>query len=257
MPDGAYIRDVRSLEELSNIISFTGETMSTIEENVSNYLDGVKDVLGKQLEIIREKLEEYKEILREAQEALSSCEDSQEYDEDTGEYTPSCQYEARAVDAAQADVDEWQKKYDTGKDIADECQSEINDYNFPGGIVMPPGGHHLIRYMCEQQTPKATQQLQEYINDIYEYKHHDVGGDPDTIHEITNPAVQEEDKPMTEDDKLAAFKNKIQGIKDEQEETSYSYKIKDANRVMRCPDCGKPLQLCTCRNIHVDVNLYQ
>lgn len=255
--EGAYIRDVRSLEELNNIIGFTGEAMANIEENVSNYLNGVQEVLNKQLDYIREQLEEAKERLSEAQEALSSCESSQRRDEETGEYYPSCSSEQCEVEAAQKVVDEWEKKLDKGTEIADECKNEIDDYNDPGGVFTPPGGHHLILNMSQKQTPKATQQLQEYIADVYEYRQHDVGGDPAAAEETLNPAVREEDKPMTDDERFAAFQKNIQGVKDEQEKDSYSHKIKDANRAMRCPNCGMPLQLCTCKNLHVDINLYQ
>jgi DNA repair exonuclease SbcCD ATPase subunit len=255
--EGAFIRDVRSLEQLNNMIGFTGQVMANIEENVSRYLNGVKDVLEKQLDIIREKLEEAQERLSEAEDALSSCEASQTYDEETGEYSPSCSLEEHAVAVAQREVDKWQDKYNEGKRIVDECKGEIDDYNAPGSLLMPPGGHYLIINMCESQTPKATQQLQDFIKDVYEYKQNDVGGDPYSVRDATNPAVKEEDKPMTDDERFDAFKKNIQGVKDEQQEDASVYNIQDANRAMRCPCCGLPLQLCTCRNLHVDVNLYQ
>lgn len=255
--EGMYIRDIRSLEELNNMMEFTGEAMANIEENVSNYLDGVKAVLEKQLDIIRKKLEEAQQRLSEAQSALSSCYASQSYDDEKKEYTPSCHWEERAVSKAQDEVNRWQKKYDEGKRIVDECNGEIDDYNAPAGILNPPGGHYLIRNMCEYQTPEATKQLREFIEEVYDYKQHDVGGDPDAGNEITNPAAQEEDKPLTEDERFAAFKNNIQGVKNEQEKDAYYNKIQDANRAMRCPTCGMPLQLCTCKNLHADVNLYQ
>lgn len=255
--EGVYIRDVRSLKELNNMISSTGETMASIEKSVSDYLNGVQDVLKKQLDAIREKLEEAKEKLSEAQEALSSCEASQTKDEETGEYTPSCSCEEHAVAAAQDEVNEWQNKYDQGQGIVDECKAEIDDYNDPGGVFTPPGGHYLILNMCEKQTPKATEQLQEYIGEVYDYTGQDVGGDPDAVTEMKNPALREEDKPLTEDERFKAFKKNIHGIKDEQAKDSSYYQIKDANRAMRCPVCGMPLQLCTCKNLHVNVNLYQ
>lgn len=255
--EGVFIRDVHSLEELNNIIAFTGESMANIEENVSNYIDGVQEVLEKQLEVIGKKLDEAKEWLSEAEEALSSCEASQEYDEESGELRPSCSWEQHAVDAAQEEVNEWQRKYDEGRRIVGECKGEIDDYNDSGGLITPPGGHYLILNMCERQTPMATEQLQEYIGEVYEYKEQDVGGDPEAVTEMANPAAREEDQPMTEDERFDAFKKNVQGIKDEQESESYSYRIKDANRAMRCPCCGLPIQLCTCRNLHADVNLYQ
>lgn len=255
--EGVYIRDVRSLEKLNNMIVFTGEVMVNIEENVSKYLEGVQKVLDKQLEAIQERLKEAEERLGEAQAAMSACHASQVYDQETGEYYPSCSWEEHAVEVAQKEVDEWYKKYLEGKRIVEECQGEIADYNATPGLVMPPGGHYLIAEILERQTKWAAEQLQDYINDLDEYLNNDVGGDPNSITGTENPAVREEDRPMTDDERFAAFKENIQGVKDEQEEESYQHHIQDANRAMRCPCCGMPLQLCTCRNKHVDVDLYQ
>jgi chromosome segregation ATPase len=247
---GAHIRDVHSLEELNNMIEYTGEAMANIEENVSNYIDGVKEVLDKQLEFIQQKLEEAEEKLSEAEEALSSCEASQEYDEESGEYRPSCSSEERAVESARKEVEEWKKKYDEGKSIVDECRTEIDDYNAPAGFIQPPGGHYLIKYMREQQTPKASQQLRDCIEKLYDILQCDVGGDPGAA---LDWQPKDQDKPLTEDERFEAFKKNVQGIKKEQA----ANEVGDANRAMRCPFCGRPIPLCTCNNLHADVHLYQ
>lgn len=250
MVEGAHIRDVHSLEQLNNMIEYAGEAMANIEENVSNYIDGVKEVLDKQLEFIQKKLEEAEDKLSEAEDALSSCEASQEYDEESGEYRPSCRWEERAVESARKEVEEWKRKYDEGKRIVDECRTEIDDYNFPGGFIQPPGGHCLIKYMRETQTPKATQQLRDCIDKLYDILGCDVGGDPSAA---ADWQPKEEDKPLSEDERFEAFKKNIAGIKDEQA----SNEVKDANRAMRCPECGRPIALCTCKNLHADVHLYE
>lgn len=250
MVEGAHIRDVHSLEQLNNMIEYAGEAMANIEENVSNYIDGVKEVLDKQLEFIQKKLEEAEDKLSEAEDALSSCEASQEYDEESGEYRPSCRCEERAVESARKEVEEWKRKYDEGKRIVDECRTEIDDYNFPGGFIQPPGGHFLIKYMRETQTPKATQQLRDCIDKLYDILGCDVGGDPSAA---ADWQPKEEDKPLSEDERFEAFKKNIEGIKGEQA----SNEVKDANRAMRCPECGRPIVLCICKNLHADVHLYE
>ena len=247
---GAHIRDVHSLEQLNNMIEYAGEAMANIEENVSNYIDGVKEVLDKQLEFIQKKLEEAEEKLSEAEDALSSCEASQEYDEESGEYRPSCRWEERAVESARKEVEEWRRKYEEGKRIVGECQSEIDDYNAPAGILHPPGGHYLIINMRENQTPKATQQLRDCIDKLYDILGCDVGGDPSAA---ADWQPKEQDKPLSEDERFKAFKKNIEGIKDEQA----SNEVKDANRAMRCPECGRPIALCICKNLHADVHLYE
>lgn len=257
MEDGVNIRDVHSLEEMNNMIAFTGEAMANIEENVSNYINGVKDVLDQQLDIIRQKLEEAEQELAEAESALSSCEASQSYDEESGEYTPNCAWEERAVSRARREVEKWQKKYDEGKNIVDECQGEITDYNDPGGVISPPGGHYLILNMSQSQTPKIGEQLREYIDEAYDVLQQDVGGDSAAVQEISNPNVKEEDIPLSKDERFAKFRANIQGQKEEQAHEAYVYNIKDANRAMRCPTCGRPLQLCICKNLHADAVLYE
>lgn len=247
---GAHIRNVHSLEELNNMIEYTGEAMSNIDENVRNYIDGVKDVLDKQLDYIKEKLEEAEANLSEAEDALSSCEASQEYDEESGEYRPSCSCEENAVEIARKEVEEWQEKKQKGESILNECETEISDYNSPGSILYPPGGHYLILNMRENQTPSASQQLRNCIDALYEILSCDVGGDPDAA---TNWQPNEENRPLSEQEREEVFKKNIQGIKDEQAKLD----LKDANRAMRCPDCGRPSQLCICRNLHADVNLYE
>lgn len=257
MEDGVNIRDVHSLEEMNNMVAFSGEAMANIEENVSSYIDGVKSVLDQQLEIIRQKLEESERELAKAESDLSSCEASQSYDEESEEYRPSCSNEERAVSRARREVEKWQKKYDEGKSIVDECANEIDDYNSPGSFLDPPGGHYLIQNMSTEQTPKIGEQLREYIGEAYDVLTQDVGGDPYEVHEITNPNVRENDVPLSQDDKFAKFRANLQGQKEEQAYKSARYEIKDANRAMRCPTCGRPLQLCICKNLHADAVIFE
>lgn len=256
MIEGVKIRDVHSLEEMNNIIVYSGEAMANIEENVSSYINGVKVVLDQQLDVIFQKLEEAKDRLQEAEDDLSNCEASQTEDED-GNITPSCSMERGAVQTAREEVEKWQKKYEEGKNIVGECQDEIDDYNYSGGFLSPPGGHHLILKMSQEQTPKIGEQLREYIGEAYDVLQQDVGGNPIAAQETTNPNVKEEDVPLSQDERLTKFRANIQGQKEEQAYEAARYDIKDANRAMRCPTCGRPLQLCICKNLHVDAVIFE
>lgn len=256
LEQGVFIRDVHSLEELNNVFEYTSESMANIEENVSGYINGVMAVLEHQLESIREQLEQAQQELSEAEADLSSCESSQEWDDEDGCYRPSCDCERSAVSDARREVDKWQRKYDKGKDIVDQCQREIDDYNAPGGLLSPPGGHCLIEYMCDQQTPNITEQLREHIDGVEDVLNSDVGGEASSGDIQTNPHVKESDQARSQSDRLAAFKAAAAGVKQEQAIASELHHIQDANRAMRCPSCGMPLALCTCRNLHRDINLY-
>lgn len=256
--EGVYIRTLKSLIELNNMIEYSGETLSNIEENVSNYINGVQDVLDQQLTIIQEKLDEAKEKLSDAESALSSCLSSQKYDEESHTYHPSCCWQECAVQKARKEVDEWQRKYDAASRIVSECESEIHEYNEPGGIIIPPGGHYLIVDTRKKQLVSATEQLRDYIDKAKEALNLDLGGDSSSDDNvITNPHVQEEDLPRSENDKRAAFINAVNGVKEEQRDFSEYREFKNANRAMRCSKCGRPFALCTCDNLHADIHLYE
>lgn len=147
---GAYIRDVHSLEQLKDRIGHSGEAMSNIDANVSNYLNSVRDTLESQLDIIQTRLAEAEANLSIAESALSTCQASQMCNE-FGELVPSCTNEECAVEAARVEVEKWRKRYEQGKQIFGECQQEISDYS--------SGGHALIINMCNQQTSRACQLL--------------------------------------------------------------------------------------------------
>lgn len=256
MESGEYIKDFHSLEELNNVLVHTGESMANIEENVSGYINGVKDILDRQLNAIREQLETAQQVLCEAEAELQSCEASQEWDEEDECYHPSCSCEMSAVSSARREVEDWQRKYDRGKEIVEECQREIDDYNSPGGLLSPPGGHCLIENMCDSQTPKAVEELRIILEKLRNINSIDVGGNEPISEIISNPNVKESDKARTKEERFSAFKGAIERAKQEQSVSSEYNHVQDANRAMRCPDCGRPFQLCICRNVHRDVNLY-
>ena len=162
---GAYIRDVHSLEQLKERIGHSGEAMSNIDANVSSYLNGVRDTLEGQLDSIRMKLEEAEARLNSAENALSVCYASQVCNE-FGELSPSCSAEECAVETARVEVEKWRMRYEQGQQILGECQREISDYS--------SGGHALILNMSNQQTPRACQLLRDCIDKLQDILGSDV-----------------------------------------------------------------------------------
>lgn len=167
---GAYIRDVHLLDELNEQIGRSGEAMSTIDMNVGNYINGVRDTLRSQLDYIQMKLGEAKSSLSSAENALSICRSSQAAAAVVGLPAPSCVLEECAVDAARAEVAKWSMRYEQGQRIMGECQQEIAGYN--------AGGHVLIRTMCEQQTPLASQTLMERKGQLQDILNSEVVASP-------------------------------------------------------------------------------
>lgn len=245
--DEVRIRDIHSIEELHNTIEYVGEAMATIEEQVSNYMQGVKDVLEGQLEQLRAELEEAEAELAEAENDLSRCYDSQTYDEEYGEYTPSCSCEERTVAAARDRVSECRRKYDEGTCIVHECDSEISDYYYNGMVYADPGGHYLIEKMVKDDTTRATELLREILEKLNDILETDMGNDEQPSAQFSNPYVSKEDRPMTQEERQAAFSQFIDEAKDAQAKDVRRENIQNANRAMQCPVCHMPLALCKCR----------
>lgn len=251
---GVHIRDINSIDELHNMIIYSAESMANIEENVSRYINGVKEVLEEQLVILRKRVEDAENNLREAEKNLSSCECRQYYDEEKREYVPDCSSYERAVQHCRSILEECKRKYDEGRNIVDECKHEIDDYNCCGGLCCPPGGHHTILNMRETQTPIATDNLDRLKERIEDIISQDMGGEAQEG-VMTNPYVSDKDKPMTEEEKGRAFIQAVEDEKDRQREEAYKNNIADANRAMRCPQCGRPFALCTCKNVHGEIKM--
>lgn len=251
---GIHIRDINSVDELHNIIIYSAESMANIEENVSRYINGVKDVLEEQLVILGKRVEEAENYLREAEKNLSSCESRQHYDEEKKEYIPDCSSYEREVQHYRNILEKCKRQYEEGRNIVDECEREIDDYNCCGGLCSPPGGHYAILNMRENQTSIATDNLDQLKKRMEDILSHDMGGE---VQEgvMTNPYVSNEDKPMTEEEKGIAFIQAVEDEKDRQREDAYKNNIADANRAMRCPQCGMPFALCTCKNVHGEIKM--
>lgn len=249
-----FVRDPASLVDLNNTIEYSADSLLKIEESVDRYLDGVKEVLEKQRDIIKEKLDEAEVALSEAEADLSSCEASQTQDED-GNYTPSCDSERSAVENARKEVEIWKKNYDAACRIISEMDYEIDNYRRSGGPLYPSGGKYFIRYLAEDHTDKATESLRGCIEIITDYQEsRATDGEFPVEVTIENPNKTEDDKPLTEDEKKVRFGEFANEIVKKQAENSGE--IAGANRVMKCPDCGRPKALCVCGSIRKDMIIY-
>lgn len=194
---GIFIRNVQSLERLEDIIGSSSEAMSRIDLNVSNYLNGVREKLEGQLDIIQMKLAEAEARLSEAESALTVCQASQAMALMAGAPGPSCMMEESAVEAARAEVENWRVRYEQGQQIVGECCHEIGEYNGPSG------GHSLIMRMCEQQTPKATQQLLDCIAKLQDILGYDV---TDSVNKGTNSVSTEPVSSYSDENRVRDIK---------------------------------------------------
>jgi len=201
---GTYIRDVQTLEQLSQQIEHSGKMMANIDSGVCNYLYSVKDALDRQLDFIRERLDDAENRLSEAEGALSSCEASQVLVPELGEYVPSCLEEEQAVAVARDEVADWQHKYEEAQHIVRECQSDIDDYHSPSG------GHGLIENMVHDQTPKATRLLDDCIGKAQDILASDV--EVESIQSVPFLSYNPVSEDAHKDNSYEAFRNSLRGF---------------------------------------------
>lgn len=257
----AYIRDYQSLIDLNNTLEYGADSILKILESVNNYLQGVKEALSKQLKALEEELCIAEEELAEAEKAHSSCVASQrwveEYEDEDGNthggyYTPSCDSEASEVERCQIERDRCQERYDKGKRICDECEYEIAKYKETGGFVIPPGGEKTLEYIAKDHTDKATSKMREILAVVEEYLRCNMSIKAyNTSSTVITPNLNglEPDKPLSPIQKKERFINAVQRvIQRQQDENCGSNKIAEANKVIVCPVCGRPIVACICSN---------
>ena len=249
--DDVFVRDPSSLVDLNNTMEYVADSLLKIEESVDSYLDGVQTVLEEQRDAIKERLEEAEERLSEAESDLSSCEASQTLDED-GDYTPSCSSEQRAVESARREVEKWQRKYDEACRIVDAVKHEVDNYRFTGGILTPPGGKCFIQYLAGEHTDKATESLRKCLDIVNEYQNAPANNGESLIGNIiVNPNKTDDDCPLTDNEKEQRFADLLGNVIDRQAQNAQY--LANANRVMKCPDCGRAKALCVCGNKRKDM----
>ena len=222
---GAYISDVGLLEELNDCIVSTSEAMSRIDACVGNHLRETRDCLGRQLDFIHDRLSDARQRLSQAESSLRTCQSSPE--------ATSCAMEEQEVEMARMEVEKWSSRYEQGQQILGECEMETGEYNGSGG------GHALIQNMCSQQTPKASQLIQGFIESLRDILGYDVA----SANAQGTDSSSSETSPSPSDERLDDFRNEIMGNGGESSTSG------ETSRVPLCPDCGRPVPLCFCKNV--------
>lgn len=205
---GAYIRDVHLLEELEERIVSSGEAMSHIDANVSNYLNEVRESLQRQLDFIYDRLNDAQQRLSQAESALRACQASQSTASAMGMMCPSCVMEEQEVEMARMEVEKWRMRYEQGQQIVEDCGRETEEYNGSGG------GHNLIQNMCNHQTPKVSQLLHGCIDRLQDILGTNVefgGQDNDSQSSDSFHQEMNEAKISSNDRRFDAFRRNIKG----------------------------------------------
>ena len=258
----AHIRDHQSLIELNNTLEYSADSILKILEQVDAYLKGVIEALKQQMKVLEEELRAAEKALEEAEKAHNSCLASQrwveEYEDEDGNthggyYTPSCNSEASEVERCREERDRCQEKYEKAKRICDDCEYEIEQYKYPGGIfyIPPPGGEKTMEDLAKEHTDKATSKMRDILAVVEKYLRYNMSTKASCF--STTPTdidvANGSSKTLSPEEKKERFNNAIQKVIERQQNENYgSRQIADANRVIRCPRCGRPPIACICNN---------
>ena len=249
----AHIRDHQSLIELNNTLEYSADSILKILEQVDGYLKGVIEVLKNQTKELEEELRAAEEKLSEAEQALSDCEASQEWDDEEEEYRPSCNYEAGRVRLTREIRDKCQERVNQAQKIQKDCEYEIEQYKYTGGVmgVPPPGGEKTMEDLAKEHTDKATSKMRDILAVVEKYLRYNMStkascfSTTPTDIDVTNGSS----KTLSPEEKKERFNSAIKKVIERQQSENYgSRQIADANRVIRCPRCGRPPIACICNN---------
>ena len=241
-------------------MEYSADSILKILEQVDAYLKGVIEALKKQMKVLEEELRAAEEALAEAEKAHSSCVASQrwvdEYEDEDGNthggyYTPSCDSEASAVERCREERDRCQEKYEKAKCICDDCEHEIDEYKKEPGFIIPPGGEKLMEALAKDHTDKATSKMRDILAVVEKYLRYNMSTKASCF--STTPTdidvANGSSKTLSPEEKKERFNNAIQKVIERQQNENYgSRQIADANRVIRCPRCGRPPIACICNN---------
>lgn len=256
----AHIRDHQSLIELNNTLEYSADSILKILEQVDAYFKGVIESLKKQMKMLEEELRAAEEALAEAEKAHSSCVASQrwveEYEDEDGNtyggyYTPSCDSEASEVERCREERDRCQERYEKAKCIYDDCKHEIEEYKKVPGFTTPPGGEKLMEALAKDHTDKATSKMREILAVIEKYLRYNMStkSSANSCAPVDFNETNASNNVLTPEEKKERFKQATQKVIERQQNENYgSRKIADANRVIRCPGCGRPPIACICNN---------
>lgn len=247
----AHIRDHQSLIELNNTLEYSADSILKILEQVDGYLKGVIEALKNQIKVLEDELRAAEEKMSEAEQDLSDCEASQEWDEENEEYRPSCSCEAGRVRLAREIRDKCQERVNQAQSILRDCEYEIEEYKKTPGIVTPPGGEKLLEGLAKDHTDKATSKMREILAVVERYLRYNMSTKSSMFSTASTDldGTNDSSRTLTPEEKKERFNSAIQRVIERQQNENYgSRQIADANRVIRCPRCGRPPIACICNN---------
>ena len=241
----ACVLDHSKLGELNNALEYAGDSVLKIQNAIAEYLRGVIEVMEQQLEVIQRKFEEAKDALSVAQEELDDCLASQEYDPETGDVYPSCSCERSQVRHAEAECKKWEERYEIAKEVVSQCKAYKSDWEYQD-IFVCGGDCHLDR-LGHQRTDDATSKLRKIIEVLEKYLRISISPNGNTTTEDVKVLDKYDVTKIIRDSDYKERKEQIHELN--------RHDAVAANRVAKCPRCGRALSICICGNSRKNIEL--
>jgi chromosome segregation ATPase len=251
------ILDDHSLEELQEAQCFASDSILKVVAHVSEFLDSMIEAMEEQKKVLEEQVEEARERLEHAEEAYSNCLSSQKYDEEDHCYRPSCDSQAARVDSCREEYDDLKERDEKAEHVLSDSKGELSKYREPGGIITPPGGEALMKYLAKGHTDKANEKMDKIRKCVSNYlsvscsirdakiqrNAEQAQMYEEGVRELEEKA--EADEKQAKKDKAEAFRDATTSMQKKMSEMGY----RDANAIAICPGCKRPVNVCICQHI--------
>lgn len=251
------ILDDNSLAELQEAQRFASDSIMKVVAHVNEFLDSMIKNMEEQKKMLEEQVKVAKERLDQAEKDYSDCLSSQEYDEEDKCYRPSCDCEAADVDNCREEYDKLKENDEKAERVLSDSKDELSKYHEPGGIITPPGGEALMKYLATEHTDKANEKLDKIKECVSNYLSVSCNirnariqrnAEQEQLYEDGVKDLEEEaeaNEAQTQIDKATAFRNANETLQKKMSEMGY----RNANAIAICPRCKRPVNVCICQHI--------
>ena len=242
------ITDHNMLYELNNQLEYASDRLSKLSCSVDSFFRGTLEELEKQLRLLEEALDKAKEELEKAERAADSCHRIQE-----GEPGWSCDNEERRLSRAIDEFNRCESNLREGTKLLVDIRTYIKAYNSPFNfLTWSGGGKELIDHLAGEHSDKALETLRKIISLAERYIDVSIARGSGSGY-----ALQQNSTSLYATDDHRSVERIREDVEKEQRKFDDYYNVCDANRVIVCPDCHRPIPVCICGNKKGDMKIYE
>ena len=152
--------------------------------------------------------------------------------------------EARCA-LAEREVQKWEKNYEIAKEVVSQCKAYKSDWEYQD-IFVCGGDCHLDR-LGHQRTDDATSKLRKIIAVLEKYLKISISPNGNTTIEDVQVLDKYDVTKIIRDSDYNERKEQIHELN--------RHDAVAANRVAKCPRCGRALAICICGNSRKNIEL--